>query len=1049
MPAGQIASSLLLRRLGVGVRTSAIPAKPDQAPIPAERLLAEHGELALRAVCQATRHAWLALEIAFAGQGIWKPISQDLAPAKGNVLRQQLDALLDLLSLAGLESEDVNSRRRCLEELRSARRAGLLVAANLEELKRDPGSSFRNGAPAAAETGESARQAVAEMTRTLWQAGYPQLARLVGLRTPWEEPLFWGLVEYFMCRALRAQPELVHNLSDPPENHAAASWRCLEMTARLLEEREGAVVELLNRPEEAVADGTPHARDEEAIERLFQLGLSRYLHGEYQQAAAQFTAALKLDPTDARLYAHRGDAYRLQCEYERAIADFHAALRLKPSNPAVLVSRAMAYHFSGEHECAVADCSAALEFSPNNATAYRIRAAAYADLSSPHQALADLAAAITLAPEDDEARYQRGVIHVNQREYGKAIADFDRALALSRHHVPAYLHRAHAHRCRTDFASAIRDYNEVLRHHPNHVLALIGRGSAHRLQGDLNRALADYAEALRLEPGNARAHLSRGLLYRLKGDLAQSQADLDEALRHEPENGSALYHRSKIFLALGQTAPALADLTQALSLHPKLVVAHLSRAVIHDRLGRYEEGVADGSRAVQLDARSAAAYLVRGIIYGHMGEYASAINDLTEAIRLDERLALAHLERGVAYTVQRDYDRALVDCNRALALEPRNAQAYANRSILHHFKGDVSQALVDYAQAMQLNPQCIMTAWNPCLAESARLQTNQRLADYIDGLRHEAAVAEGPPAPRIRIVLKPNRAGRAPSAGPGASGAGAAPCPPGTNVGALALAESIPMRQRAPKTAPAVNIAAGTSNEMPILDSDPAPSPDVDAAIGELLLGPSETSAEAELSLQMTADDLKIESNPASVPQLSGPAPARSPYRPARTPPRAVEKDAGDDDASFLAKWKKPHRLAAAGIALVGLVYFGFWFGRSDHVPVYPARGQAFFEGKPIPQALIMFEPLWTKEPKFPRPRAVVKDDGSFAVETYGKEDGAPPGEYKVLVQWLLKSQEYENEGGGLPRNYLPLRYGQFATSGLKVTIEKGETQLPAFQLTR
>ena len=115
-------------------------------------------------------------------------------------------------------------------------------------------------------------------------------------------------------------------------------------------------------------------REEAVIERLFQLGQSRFLHGKYQQAAAYFTAALKFNPTDARLYAHRGDAYRLQGEYERALADFHTALRLDPSNPSALVHRANAYHLSGEQEQALADCAAALELHPNNPAAYRIRA---------------------------------------------------------------------------------------------------------------------------------------------------------------------------------------------------------------------------------------------------------------------------------------------------------------------------------------------------------------------------------------------------------------------------------------------------------------------------------------------------------------------------------------------------------------------------------------------------------------------------------------------------------------------------------------------------
>ena len=78
---------------------------------------------------------------------------------------------------------------------------------------------------------------------------------------------------------------------------------------------------------------------------------------------------------------------------------------------------------------------------------------------------------------------------------------------------------------------------------------------------------------------------------------------------------------------------------------------------------------------------------------------------------------------------------------------------------------------------------------------------------------------------------------------------------------------------------------------------------------------------------------------------------------------------------------------------------------------------------------------------------ALVKDDGSFVLGTYGKEDGAPPGEYRVSVQWLVQTQKIETEGNPLPRNLLPARYGNFETSGLDVQIQQGENVLPALQL--
>jgi tetratricopeptide (TPR) repeat protein len=1163
MAPAQSASLLVLRRLSNGSRDSADLSPSDAEPNPAGRPLVAHCDIRLQAVRQATRHAWLALETALAGPSLWKKLVGTKGPAaQESVFRQQMDALLDLLSLAGLESDDADTRRRCREEMRAARQAGLLAVESLDacEPELQALSPFTPNGLACRheEPGDTERHALDGIARELRHMGYSQLARLVSLRSPWDEPLFLGVVEYFLVRSFRAHPALAIDLPNLPEGHSGVCWRCLEMTARLLDERQEAIEELVDHAETTA--GPPETSDEKAVERLFQKGLHRYLNGEYQKAATHFTAALKLDPTDARLYAHRGDAYRLMCEYERAIADFHVALRLNPSDPSFFVNRAVAFHLTGENDRAVADCSAALALSPKNAAAYRTRAAAYAEKGADEQALADWTRAIELAPADDGSLYQRGVIHAAKRDYAAAVADFDKVLALNPHHVPAYLHRGHAHRCRGDYTSAIIDYTEVLRQHPNNVIAYANRGLAHKLKGDPDRALSDYTEALRLDPSNARVYYSRGVLYRARGDHERALADLDEAVRREQDNWAALYHRGKIFLGLGEFPKALADLTASLSFNPRVVVTHLSRAVVYDRLGRYAEGILDGTRAVELDAKSPAAYLVRGVLRSHVGDYAAAVTDLTDAIRLDEGFALAYCERSMARTLQGDYDGALADCDKLLTLEPKNARAYANRSVIHHFRGEIQQALTDYARALQIDPRCVLTGWNQCLAENARAEGTRRLADYIDGLRHDPPVADLPPPPKFRIVLQPANA-------PGVAAAPVAvPAPPPTPPPApppaavkeatapievpaqtYALATESASLVRLPVPAPTVTdesgpapkaqpaaepaAAAGATQTHALSESTSSTriggertlpagprkkkktkarkhkplteSSAQDAAIADLLAdseerpdtigfldeGPAESTAAAPakagpprpppivvrcpacgatgIATERLAGGrvrcrackqlfLPSGPRPAPSPAAAVPAPVPVPGNPfgppgpvrppvampvPQRPTRRAQEDEGEDTKPA---WKRPGRLAAVA-AVLALLYFCPRLWTSGHPRVHPGHGQAFFEEEPIAGANIVLDPTWEADPPFPRPHATVKEDGSFALETYGHEDGAPAGEYKVAVTWFEPVKGEDD----VPRNFLPSKYAGFQTSGLTVRIEPGANQIPPFKLNR
>ena len=60
----------------------------------------------------------------------------------------------------------------------------------------------------------------------------------------------------------------------------------------------------------------------------FNRGLAYARQGEYEQAIADYTAAIKLNPQLAEAYYNRGNAYRRQGEYDQAIADYTAAIGL-------------------------------------------------------------------------------------------------------------------------------------------------------------------------------------------------------------------------------------------------------------------------------------------------------------------------------------------------------------------------------------------------------------------------------------------------------------------------------------------------------------------------------------------------------------------------------------------------------------------------------------------------------------------------------------------------------------------------------------------------
>src|SRR5439155_1310480 len=70
---------------------------------------------------------------------------------------------------------------------------------------------------------------------------------------------------------------------------------------------------------------------------------------------------------------------------------------------------------------------------------------------------------------------------------------------------------------------------------------------------------------------------------------------------------------------------------------------------------------------------------------------------------------------------------------------------------------------------------------------------------------------------------------------------------------------------------------------------------------------------------------------------------------------------------------------------------------------LYRVHGKVFFEGQPIPGALVILHPLKDPGGKTAKPRALAGPDGSFQVFTEVADDGAPPGDYAVTVVWKKK----------------------------------------------
>lgn len=112
---------------------------------------------------------------------------------------------------------------------------------------------------------------------------------------------------------------------------------------------------------------------------------------------------------------------------------------------------------------------------------------------------------------------------------------------------------------------------------------------------------------------------------------------------------------------------------------------------------------------------------------------------------------------------------------------------------------------------------------------------------------------------------------------------------------------------------------------------------------------------------------------------------------------------------------------------------------------VYPAGGVVKYRGQPLSGAVITLIPEDADFPSSVRPTAITDEDGAFEVGTYSVADGAPAGDYKVLVLHYPVEGSAENPHAG--PNDLPPMYAKVETTNLRISIGEEDTEIPPLEL--
>lgn len=175
---------------------------------------------------------------------------------------------------------------------------------------------------------------------------------------------------------------------------------------------------------------------------------------DHDGAVADFSEAIRVDPSLAEAYLLRGQAWLRRNQPAQAVADFTDALRLEPVNLIVQGSvirnhvlrprardrathdaiayfgRGFAQSLSHNLDAAIADYSSAIKRNPRYAQALLVRGSAYLVKADYDRAIADFTRVANILPGSHQAIKPRGLARFFRGEHAFAAADFAETLKL-------------------------------------------------------------------------------------------------------------------------------------------------------------------------------------------------------------------------------------------------------------------------------------------------------------------------------------------------------------------------------------------------------------------------------------------------------------------------------------------------------------------------------------------------------------------------------------------------------------------------------------------
>jgi protein O-mannosyl-transferase len=300
---------------------------------------------------------------------------------------------------------------------------------------------------------------------------------------------------------------------------------------------------------------------------LFYVGNELAQQRKYDQALERFRACIVAAPAYADGYNGLGATYELMGQFTDALAQYSIALKLKPWDEWLHNRLGVVLWKLGRHDEALQHYAEALRLRPDYADAHFNFGSVLAERGEQAGAASHLAQAVRLKPDNTEALHRLAEAQLKQGLSAEAEASFQKLVRLAPTDPAAHINLGAMLWMRGQREEAIQHYAEAVRLRPDNPVAQYNLAAGLFAQNKFEQAAARFLEALRFKSDYPEALTGLGRALGRQGKLDEAIARFQESLRLRPE-ALAWYYLALAQLAQGLPKDALNSLQQSLKLKP-------------------------------------------------------------------------------------------------------------------------------------------------------------------------------------------------------------------------------------------------------------------------------------------------------------------------------------------------------------------------------------------------------------------------------------------------------------------------------------------------